>query len=370
MRNKKLRRLAGNFGFILALLLCAGAQAQQKPFVVEGTLQGADGKTITLIRADNNRKTDAYIIRNEHFVLKGEADSLSVFALSLEGGPYPLLVVTNGGDTVHVRGESTSFPVATVTGNTQSVLMQEYQKQFSPLMQQAQKINAAAATLNENDSAAVSSLQQQADAFNAQMRSVGVAFVQYHPEALASVFVLMNEIHNISPDQLQMLMGSLTDNVKRSRFWQLAENTIRMTAATAIGSEAPAFTLTDVSGKAVSLASFRGRYVLVDFWASWCGPCRAENPNVVKAYRKYRDKNFTVLGVSLDNSKKSWINAIRQDGLSWTQVSDLQGWNNSVAKLYHVNSIPSNFLIDPSGKIIAKNLRGSALENTLAQVLK
>jgi peroxiredoxin len=135
---------------------------------------------------------------------------------------------------------------------------------------------------------------------------------------------------------------------------------------------APDFTIPDVNGQPVSLSSFRGKYVLVDFWASWCGPCRMENPNVVKAYNKFKDKNFTVLGVSLDrpDGKADWLNAIKQDGLTWTHVSELKYWNSSVVAMYGIEAIPYNILVDPSGKIIGENLKGSVLESKLASVLK
>ncbi|HSC36253.1 MAG TPA: TlpA disulfide reductase family protein, partial [Chitinophagaceae bacterium] len=131
------------------------------------------------------------------------------------------------------------------------------------------------------------------------------------------------------------------------------------------------FTQNDTLGNPVSLSSLRGKYLLVDFWASWCGPCRAENPNVVKAFEQYKDKGFHILSVSLDQpgAKEKWMKAIHDDHLTWSHVSDLQFWNNAVAKLYGIQAIPQNLLLDPTGKIIAKNLRGEDLTKKLAQVL-
>ena len=144
---------------------------------------------------------------------------------------------------------------------------------------------------------------------------------------------------------------------------------IEIAKKTGIGKFAMDFTQNDTLGMPVSLSQFRGKYVLVDFWASWCGPCRVENPNVVKVFHQYKDKGFTVLGVSLDrpNAKDKWLKAIHDDGLAWTQVSDLKFWDNEVAKLYGIRAIPQNLLIDPQGKIIAKNLRGMELEQYLAK---
>jgi peroxiredoxin len=136
-----------------------------------------------------------------------------------------------------------------------------------------------------------------------------------------------------------------------------------------IGSEAPEIVLNNPDGEAVSLSSFKGKFVLLDFWAAWCSPCRRENPNLVRAYKLFNDKGFEIFQVSLDRTKEEWVGAIKNDNLNWTQVSDLKYWSSPAAKLYYVRSIPANFLIDPNGIIIAKNLRGSALEEKLHEVL-
>lgn len=366
-------RISIKVGLLLiapSLCISLSLQAQEKAFVVKGTVEGGNGSTVTLYNVDNSKKEDAGIIHTNQFEIKGKANGLSVFAVSLKSEGFPILIVSSGGDTISINTSMNTFPKAEITGNAQTMAMQEYQKEFDPLVALAKKINNESSTVDENDSSAVTALQQQANDFNQQMESTGIAFVQYHPEAVASVFVLMNELHTMQPQEMLTLFNTLTDKVKNTRYAKIALTDINLMAATAVGAVAPGFTMKNTKGEPVSLSSFRGKYVLVDFWASWCTYCRAENPNVVKAYNEFKNKNFTVLGVSLDNSREGWLTAIRQDDLPFTEVSDLQGWSNAAALLYHVYSIPTNFLIGPDGKIVAKNLRGAELEDKLKQVLQ
>jgi peroxiredoxin len=169
---------------------------------------------------------------------------------------------------------------------------------------------------------------------------------------------------------LDSLYRGLDSSVRASYFGRKIKEVLSYAQATAIGQPAPEFAQNSVDGKPVALSSFKGKYTLVDFWASWCGPCREENPNVVKAYHRYHPKGFAILGVSLDAKKEDWEAAIKKDKLPWTQVSDLKGWQNSAAQLYGVRGIPMNFLLDKEGKIIAKGLRGEDLEQKLAATVK
>jgi len=165
-------------------------------------------------------------------------------------------------------------------------------------------------------------------------------------------------------------LNMISPKAKENYFGRIALKTIDDSNVGSIGSSALDFTQKDVNNNDVALSSYRGKYVLLDFWASWCGPCRQENPNVLKAYQKFKDKNFTVLGVSLDRAKDPWLKAIKDDRLEWTHVSDLKFWSNEVAVKYKIQSIPQNYLLDPNGVIIGKNLRGEELQSRLEELFK
>lgn len=207
---------------------------------------------------------------------------------------------------------------------------------------------------------------------NLKIKEIRKQFVLDHPSSFVSLKVLQDYAGVIiDPAITEPLFNSLADNIKTTESGKKFYESIQESKITAVGTMAMNFTQNDTAGNSVSLSDFRGKYVLLDFWASWCGPCRAENPNLVKAFNQYKEKNFTVLGISLDKSddKEKWLKAIYKDGLTWTQVSDLQFWDNAVARQYRIHSIPQNFLIDPSGKIVAKNIRGEELQKKLAEIL-
>jgi peroxiredoxin len=197
-------------------------------------------------------------------------------------------------------------------------------------------------------------------------------FVTKNNHSFAALYVLSSSGNSLGADKLEALYAKLSPDYKATSFGKRITDKVESGKITAIGKIAPDFEQPDTLGTLVKLSDLRGKYVLVDFWASWCGPCRAENPNVVKAYAKYNEKGFTVLGVSLDQpgKKEAWIAAIHKDNLTWTHVSDLKFWDNAVAKLYGIQSIPQNYLLDPQGKIIASNIRGEELEKKLAEIFK
>lgn len=198
-----------------------------------------------------------------------------------------------------------------------------------------------------------------------------IARVKANPDSISSLIDL-RRVGGYTPEyaELHRLYQTLGKKVKSSEEGKEFETYLEALSAVTIGKQAPLFSQPDTSGNLVNLSDFKGKYLLLDFWASWCPDCRVESPNLVKTYALFKDKNFEILGISFDKDRKSWINAIHMDKLHWRHISDLKRWQNDVGTLYGVKSIPQNILIDPTGKIIARNLHGEDLNNKLKEVLK
>lgn len=223
----------------------------------------------------------------------------------------------------------------------------------------------------KKDSVAMKLLQQQYITMNDERMVAGKDFFNKHTDSQIALDWLIQTMDIAShKSEVQAMFGKLSQRLRDTNDGKRYALKIQSTQAVEVGCLAPDFTAKNPKGVDISLKSYRGKYVLVDFWASWCSPCRHENPNVVKAYTKYKSDKFDILGVSLDQNKKAWEDAIAKDGLTWNQVCDFMGWQSVTAMTYFVHSIPANFLIDPQGKIIARDLRGDDLEKKLNEVLK
>ncbi|MET4107968.1 TlpA disulfide reductase family protein [Hymenobacter sp. UYP22] len=371
---------------LLGLLLCTPwmASAQTSgPFVIKGKLGTLSAPAkVYLVRS--HEVTDSVTLRNGAFEFRGTTD-VPVAGDLIYRGKGHLGSLFGNLDRVRIFLEPGTLQVtspdslahATLKGGPATsdyLRLSETVKPIITTIQAFGEEKQKATEQQRKDPTYQEQLRTKFEAFNKKIATAYYAFAKANPNSWASLDALVG-IQTMDLPQYNMvgpLYEAFSPTLKNSPQGRQYGELVRGLKAVAIGAQAPDFSQQTPDGKTVSLRDYRGKYVLIDFWASWCGPCREENPTVARAYNEYKGRNFEVLGVSLDREKDraKWVEAIQNDELTWTQVSDLRGWENAAARSYAVRGIPQNYLIDPTGKIIAANLKGADLQATLAKYIR
>jgi peroxiredoxin len=376
----------GTFFFISALFLLSCNSPEKKGlFTVKGELRNAPDQKVYLEQISFNQQPpqvfDTAAIKSGRFEVAAESTEEGLYRLRFEKNAGYIFI--NDGSHIAFNADANDSTLQSARFNTPAnVSLTRFIIVLDSLHTALMSADQGQKDAQPNSDSMARVAQNNFNITNTYYKRFLSQYIDTTSSPVIALFAL-SYAEELGMDTVKRLISGLTKRYPaNTSVAQVAKQFMDYSAAqnqppaasgsgqVTEGQVAPDFTLPDTEGKPFTLSSLRGKYVLLDFWASWCGPCRQENPNVVATYHEFKDKNFTVLGVSLDKEKSPWLSAIKEDGLEWKQVSDLKYWNNAASTLYNVESIPYNVLIDPKGAVIGTSLRGPGLRNKLAELLK
>lgn len=360
---------------ILLLVVAVAASCAREPkFRITGTIDGAGNETVILQKRipGGYEVIDSASLENGAFTIEGAVDYPQMVNLALKGKRGGLnFYIENSDITVHAHADS--LYTGSVSGSATQAEFDAYKAMFDESNAEMMKIydRYRAAKMEGNEEVASAS-EKELEALDNKQNELRKEFIANNPSSFVAPAVISELAYYLEAGELEDLLGKLDTTLNKVQTVVTLKERLVQLKAVAMGQKAPDFTLNDVDGNPVSLYSRLGgdtKLLLLDFWAAWCGPCRQENPNVVKVWKEYNKKGFDVFGVSLDRTKEDWVKAIKDDNLTWTHVSDLKFWDCAPAKMYAVSAIPANFLIDANGIIVGHNLRGEALGEKVKELL-
>jgi peroxiredoxin len=351
------------------LVSCGGGNKNQ--FTINGDVKGIDSGMVYLqkLETGNWTKLDSTNIKEGKFTFKGNVAAPEMWYLTFSSNQLNVpFFVENSEISLTVYADSIDKSV--VNGSETEVIYKNFKGQQRGLDKKMDDLYTDYKKAREaNDTALMNKLDAAQNDVDKEIKKLLVDFAKANSKSVVAPFLINRNSWQFELPELEEISATFDTSLRASGYYQSVMARIDVLKRVAIGQPAVDFTMNDSLGNPVTLSSFKGKYLLVDFWASWCRPCRGENPNVVKAYQGYSSKGFDVLGVSFDKDRAKWIKATKDDNLTWIHVSDLKYWGNAAGKLYGINSIPANVLLDKDQKIIAKNLRGEDLQNKLAELL-
>jgi peroxiredoxin len=357
---------------IIACIVLLSACISKPGFQLKGTIDGLpSGGVIQLEQRIDKEyvQIDSSISLNGTFEFTGNVKIPDVYYISLPGKQNKAMIFLENSQ-IGFSAHADTLWKPRIKGSAVHDEYIAFQQSISEIYGKARDLYAGYQQADQaGDEETAEKIEREMYAVDDEVQEFQETYLDEHPASFIAPFIVQNLHYGKEANEIEPLLAKLDPSLKGSSLVGNISRRVEILKTVAIGMPAPEFTQTDSQGNPVSLSSFKGKYLLINFWAAWCPPCRAENPNVVSAYQKYNSKGFEVLGVSLDKSRERWLKAVQDDRLSWTQVSDLKYWSNEAVGLYGISSIPSNLLLDPDGVIIRKNLRGDDLHSVLAALL-